>query len=106
LETIILVLINMGLFSSISKSRKIKKESEWRLNLNHVMLDLTEDYIRMTTSVTDDIVFFKDIIFIEQIGKRVNFRTNVKSFSLKSKDSVESAVALHQEIIMKMSQNK
>lgn len=96
----------MGLFGSIRKSTKVKKESDWRLGLNHVMIDLTDDYIRMTTSFSEDIVFYKDIIFLEQIGKYVNFRTNVKSFSLRSKNSSEAAAALHQDLLMKMSEHK
>ena len=73
---------HMGLFG---KSRKIKKESEWRLGLSHALLEFEDTYFKIITATSEDIIFYKDIMFLEQVGKIINFRTNVKRFSLISR---------------------
>ena len=96
----------MGLFSSIKKSKDIKNNSDWRYGVNHAQLEFTPNYLKITTAAVEEVVFYKDIVNVEVVGKIVNIRTMVKTFSLISKQGKSHAQDLRVLLLDKVAENK
>lgn len=96
----------MGLFDSIKKSKEIKKNSDWTQGLNHTILELNEDHMKLTTIAETDIIFYKDIIEVQRIRKLVNVRTIRKTYPLTSKRGKERAEELQLQLLKKISEYK
>lgn len=96
----------MGLFDSIRKSKEIKNKAEWKQGLNHAIVELENDHLKILTAAGTDIIFYKDIVEVQQVNKVVNIRTTMRTHSLISKNNPESAQELQLELLHNISDNK
>lgn len=96
----------MGLFDGIKKNKEINKKSEWKQGLTNTILELNEDHIKLTTITKTDIVFYKDIVEVEQIRKIIYIRTIRKTYALTSRKGKERATELQMQLLEKMSEYK
>ena len=95
----------MGFFDSVKKSKEIKNKAEWKQGLNHTIVELEKDHLKLLTTAGTDIIFYKDIVEVQQVNKVVNIRTTMRTHSLISKNNAESAQELQLELIHKISDN-
>ena len=96
----------MGLFDKRKEQKEFNKKAEWKQGLFPTIVELNDDHMKLITQGYTDVVFYKDIIFVEQVSRIVNFRTNVKKFSLiykNRKNGSEAAGMLQSHIMEKMS---
>ena len=99
----------MGLFDKRREQKEFNNKAEWKQGLIPTIVELNDDHMKLITQAYTDTVFYKDIMFIEQVTRIVNFQTNVKKFSLISshrRGGGERAAELHMQILEKMSQHK
>ena len=87
----------MGLFNR-------RKKSEWKQGLIPTDVELLEDHMKLITATNTDIIFYQDIMSLQQVPKILNIRTNVKTYSLFGK--TDRARELEAQILEKMSANK
>ena len=87
----------MGLF-------KRRKKSEWKQGLIPTDVELEKDHMKLITATNTDIIFYKDIMSLQQVPKVLNIKTNVKTYSLMGK--TERAKELQSQIMERMSANK
>ena len=100
---------SMGLFSSVKKSKDLNKKAEWKQGLVNTVVEFYPDHMKLITATFTDVVFFKDIMSVQQATFVVNIKTNVKTYSLiarKKRGGSEKAAALVEQITMKMNENK
>ena len=99
----------MGLFDSLKKSSEIGKKAEWKVGLAPAIIEFQEDHMKITSTGATDIIFYKDIMSVEQTAFVVTFMTNVKTFTLtsrKKRGGTDKAIALQQQILENMSKFK
>ena len=104
-----MVMIIMGLFDKRREQKEFNNKAEWKQGLIPTIVELNDDHMKLITQAYTDTVFYTDIMFIEHVTRVVNFRTNVKKFSLiykNRKGGGEKAAELHSQIMAKMSENK
>jgi hypothetical protein len=100
---------NMGLFDSMKKTKELNKKAEWKQGIINTVIEFNPDHMKLTTATQTDVIFYKDIMSVQQATFVVNIKTNVKTYSLmsrKKRGSSEKAAALTQQIIEYMNQNK
>ena len=95
----------MGFFDSVKKSKEIKNKAEWKQGLNHTIIELEKDHLKLLTVAGTDIIFYKDIVEVQQVNKVVNIRTTMRTHSLISKNNTEAAQELQLELLHKISDN-
>lgn len=95
----------MGFFDSVKKSKEIKNKAEWKQGLNHTIVELEKDHLKLLTAAGTDIIFYKDIVEVQQVNKVVNIRTTMRTHSLISKNNAEAAQELQLELLHKISDN-
>ena len=103
------MVIVMGLFDSIKKSKEINKKAEWRVNNLPTVVKLNKDHILLYNSAAENVIYYKDIVNVEVVPLIVNIRTTVKTFSLQSRKvrgGSDKARELHAQIVEKMSEVK
>ena len=99
----------MGLFDSMKKTKELNKKAEWKQALTKTVIEFNPDHMKLITATQTDVIFYKDIMSVQQSVHVVNIRTNVKTYSLtpkKLRGGSEKAAALTQQIIEYMNQNK
>ena len=99
----------MGLFDSMKKSKELNKKAEWKQGLINTVIEFNPDHMKLITATYTDVIFYKDIMSVQQSVYVVNIRTNVKTYSLiskKKRGGTEKAAALTEQIIGFMNQNK
>lgn len=99
----------MGLFDKMKKSKEFRKTAEWKQGLIHTHVELEEDHMKLLTETSMDIIFYKDIMSVQQVSHVVNIRTNVKTYSLtarKIRGGTDKAIELTQQILEMMNKNK
>ena len=99
----------MGLFDTIKRENKTKKEAQWKQGLIHTIVELKDNHMQLISSTQTDTIFYKDIKDIQLVRHIVNIKTNVKTFSLTAKrkhGGKDLANQLYNDIIVKMGENK
>ena len=96
----------MGLFNTIKKQKQTNNQAEWKIGLIPTIVTLEDTHMKIANSVSEDIVFYQDIMFLEQVTRYVNIRTNVKMYSLRSNHGSAGAKMLHRNLLEKMSKCK
>lgn len=96
----------MGLFNTIKKQKQTNKKAEWKIGLIPTIVTLEDTHMKIANTVSEDIVFYQDIMFLEQVTRYVNIRTNVKKYSLRSNHGSEGAKILHRDLLVKMNECK
>ena len=99
----------MGLFDSMKKSKELNKNAEWKQGIINTVIEFNDDHMKLVTATQTDVIFYKDIMGVQQSTRIVNIKTNVKTYSLISKKrrgGSENAAALTQQIIEYMNKNK
>ena len=99
----------MGLFDSMKKSKELNKKAEWKQGLINTVIEFNPDHMKLITATQTDVIFFKDIMSVQQVTFIVNIKTNVKTYSLssrKKRGGSDKAAALTEQIIGFMNQNK
>jgi hypothetical protein len=99
----------MGLFDSMKKTKELNKKAEWKQGIINTVIEFNPDHLKLTTATQTDVIFYKDIMSVQQATFVVNIKTNVKTYSLtpkKLRGGSEKAAALTQQIIEYMNQNK
>ena len=98
----------MGLFDAMKKSKEINKKAEWKQGLNNTVVELNEDHIKLYNSATSTIIFYRDLVSVDQTVNIVNIRTKAKTFPLTSRKlrgGTEKAIELQEKLIEKISEN-
>lgn len=99
----------MGLFDSGRRNKEIKKVAEWNQALMPTLLELNEDHMKLTTAAETDIVFYKDIVDIQQVSRIVTIKTLRKTYTLtarKRRGGGEKAADLQMQLLELMQKNK
>ena len=99
----------MGLFDTIKRENKTKKEAQWKQGLIHTIVELNDNHMQLISSTQTDTIFYKDIKDIQVVRRVVNIKTNVKTFSLTAKKEYggqDLANQLYNDVIVKMGENK
>ena len=99
----------MGLFDITRKSKEIKKQAEWKQGMIPTLIELNEDHMKLVTATETDIIFYQDIVDVQQVTRIVNIRTMRNTYSLtaaKLRGGGDKAVELQMQLLEKMSKNK
>lgn len=99
----------MGLFDSMKKTKELNKKAEWKQAMIKTVIEFNPDHMKLITATQTDVIFYKDIMSVQQATFVVNIKTNVKTYSLtpkKLRGGSEKAAALVEQITMKMNENK
>lgn len=99
----------MGLFDTMKKSKEVNKKAEWADGVIPTIVELNEDYLRLYNSATENNIFYQDIKNVEVAPMIINIKTNVKTFSLRSRKlrgGTDKARELQEQILAKMSECK
>ena len=103
------IVITMGFFDKMNEKKNFRKTAEWRQGLIHTHIELNEDHLKIITLTETDIVFYKDIVEVQQVTRVVNIRTIRKTYSLsyyKLRGGGDKAVELQMRLLELMSENK
>ena len=99
----------MGLFDIARKSKEIKKQAEWKQGALPTLIEFNEDHMKLITATETDIIFYKDIVDVQQVTMIVNIRTIRKTYSLTSaklRGGSDKAVELQMKLLELMQKNK
>ena len=99
----------MGFLDEMKKAKNLHKKAEWKQGLSNTVVELNDDHMKLIAPGSTDIIFYKDIMNVEQNLFTVNIKTNVKTFSLiskKKRGGTDKAAELQQQLIEKISENK
>ena len=99
----------MGLFDRRRKMKAHKEKAEWKMGLIPTIVEFEDEYMKLITTATEYIIFYKDIMDLEVVGNIVNIRTNVKRFSLASwnrREGADKARLLQSQILENMGKSK
>jgi hypothetical protein len=99
----------MGLFSRTKKSVEFRKQAEWEQGVIPTIIELEDNHMKLVTEHKTDIVFYKDIVTVEQASFTVIIQTISKKFTLmtkKKRGGSDKAKELQSILLEKMIQNK
>ena len=99
----------MGLFSRTKKSVEFRKQAEWEQGVIPTIIELEDNHMKLVTEHKTDVLFYKDIVTVEQASFTVIIQTISKKFTLmakKKRGGSDKAKELQSILLEKMIQNK
>ena len=99
----------MGLFDGLKKTKELNKQSNWKQGTLPTAIHFNEDHMVLETVTSNSIIFYRDIISVEQVALNVEIRTASKTFRLTSKKirgGKDLAKDLQLDILRRVSENK
>ena len=99
----------MGLFSRTKKSVEFRKQAEWEQGVIPTIIEFEDNHMKLVTEHKTDVLFYKDIVTVEQASFTVIIQTISKKFTLmtkKKRGGSDKAKELQSILLEKMIQNK
>ena len=99
----------MGLFSRTKKSVEFRKQAEWEQGVIPTIIEFEDNHMKLVTEHKTDVLFYKDIVTVEQSSFTVIIQTMGKKFILMSKKKrggSDKARELQMTLLEKMSEHK
>ena len=99
----------MGLFSRTKKSVEFRKQAEWEQGVIPTIIEFEDNHMKLISEHKTDIIFYKDIVTVEQSSFVVTIQTIGKKFRLmaiKKRGGTDKAMELQMTLLEKMSEHK
>ena len=98
----------MGLFDIAKKSKEINKKAEWKIGATQTIVELEDTHMKLINISSQDIIFYKDIVSVDQTGAVVKIHTAAKTYSLisrKLRGGMDKAQELQLQILEKINES-